>query len=121
MDAVNGEGLEGAETALADVLEAVEEIIDELEIEAHAHTGRRKPRARVYLFRVGKELFRATDPVLTGRQILEIAHKLPPEKYILRQILHGGEVRVVGLDDTVDLRAPGVERFRAMPRTAQDG
>jgi hypothetical protein len=98
-----------------------EEILELIEIEEHAATGKRKPKAKVYAFRVGKERFEVTDPIITGRRILEVAGKIPPEKYILRQVEHGGVLKVIELTDTVALRAPGVERFRAMPRTAQDG
>jgi hypothetical protein len=103
------------------IAEEIEELLEVVEIEAHAGTGRRKPRGRIYVFRVGKQRIEVTDPIITGRKILELAGKIPPEKYTLRQILHGGETKVIGLDEKVDLRAPGIERFRAMPCTAQDG
>jgi hypothetical protein len=102
--------------------EAIElEILELIEIEAYAATRKRKPRAKVYAFRVGKTRIEVKEPVITGRRILELANKLPPEKYILRQVEHGGVLKVIELKDEVDLRAPGVERFRAMPRTAKDG
>jgi len=98
-----------------------EEILELIEIEAYAATLKRKPRAKVYAFRVGKTRIEVTDPIITGRRILELAGKVPPEKYTLRQVEHGGVLKPIALNDEVDLRAPGVERFRAMPRTAQDG
>lgn len=107
-----------------DVIEEITEsgeILELIEIEVYAATLKRKPRAHLYAFRVGKTLIEVKDPIITGRRILELAGKTPPEKYILRQVEHGGVLKVIELDDKVDLRAPGVERFRAMPRTAQDG
>ena len=107
-----------------DVIEEITEsgeILELIEIEVYAATLKRKPRARLYAFRVGKTRIEVKDPIITGRHILELAGKTPPEKYILRQVEHGGVLKVIELDDKVDLRAPGVERFRAMPRTAQDG
>jgi hypothetical protein len=101
--------------------ELEEAILELIEIEEHAASGKRKPRARRYAFRVGKERFEVTDPIITGKQVLEKAGKTPPEKYILRQVEHGGTLKIIELTTEVDLRAPGVERFRAMPRTAQDG
>jgi hypothetical protein len=50
-----------------------------------------------------------------------LAGKVPPEKYTLRQVEHGGVLKLIELKEEVDLRAPCIERFRAMPRTAQDG
>lgn len=97
------------------------EILELVEIEVYAATLKRKPRAHLYAFRVGKMRIEVKDPIITGRRILELAGKVPPEKYILRQVEHGGVLKLIGLNDEVDLRAPGIERFRAMPRTAQDG
>lgn len=98
-----------------------EEILELIEIEAYAATQKRKPRAKLYAFRVGKLRIEVRDPIITGRRILELAGKTPPEKYTLRQVEHGGILKPIELTDEVDLRAPGIERFRAMPRTAQDG
>jgi hypothetical protein len=99
----------------------IEELLEVVDVEQLAASGQRKPRGKVYIFRVGKQRIEVRDPIITGAQILDLAGKRPPEKYTLRQVLHGGEAKVIELDEKVDLRAPGVERFRAMPRTAQDG
>ena len=109
-----------------EVVELLEEIIEEevlelIEIEAYAASLKRKPKAKVYVFRVGKTRIEVTHHLITGRRILELAGKIPPEKYTLRQVEHGGVLKPIELTDEVDLRAPGVERFRAMPRTAKDG
>jgi hypothetical protein len=107
---------------ILDTLEVIEEeILELIEIEAYAASHTRKPKARIYAFRVGKTRIEVMDPIITGRHILELAGKIPPEKYTLRQVLHGGHLKPIELTDEVDLRAPGVERFRAMPRTANDG
>ncbi len=82
---------------------------------------KRKPKARIYALLVGKTRIKVREPEITGRRILELAEKTPPDKYTLRQVEHGGVLKVIGLNDVVDLRAPCIERFRAMPRTAQDG
>ena len=107
---------------ISDLIEEVEEeLLELIEIEEHACTRERKPKAKKYAFRVGKTRIVVEDPIITGRRILELAGKAPPEKYILRQVEHGGILKLIELQDRVDLRAPGVERFRAMPRTANDG
>ena len=125
----HGRGETSAEKAIAEKVENLEALVEDLEeeilelieIEAYAATHKRKPKARVYAFRVGKQRIEVTDPLITGRRILELAGKVPAEKYILRQVEHGGVLKPIELNETVDLRAPGVERFRAMPRTAKDG
>ena len=115
---VIAEKVEEIEALLEDV---EEEVLELIEIEAYAATRTRKPKARVYVFRVGKTRIEVTEPLITGRRFLELAGKVPPEKYTLRQVEHGGVLKPIGLDEQVDLRAPGIERFRAMPSTAQDG
>lgn len=70
------EGVEQIETLLEEIEEDVLEII---EIEVYAETRKRKPKARVYAFRVGKTRIEVTEPIITGRRILELAGKLPPE------------------------------------------
>jgi len=53
------------------------------------------------------------DPVPLGRQILSAARYEPPEEYSLFAILPAGDFEDVRLDETVDLRGRGVERFVA--------
>lgn len=125
-DAVPAEGQAAAELiAVVDIVEVIEddesEMLEIVEIELYAASGKRKPRARTYVFRVGKQRIEVQEPIIMGRRILELAGKVPPENYTLRQIVHGAEPKVIALDETVDLRAPGIERFRAMPTTAKDG
>ena len=45
----------------------------------------------------------------------------PPETYTLRVKLAGDRPQKVELDERVDLRRPGVEKFKALPRDQQEG
>jgi len=86
--------------------------MDELDVEDYAGRNQaRKPKTKTYIIRVDKTQFRVDQPDMTGRAILSLASKLPPEEYRSKQKLHGGEMKTVGLDESVDFRAPGVERF----------
>lgn len=53
------------------------------------------------------------DPVPTGRQILASAGVNPKEEWSLFAILPSGDFEDVRLDETFDLREPGVEAFIA--------
>lgn len=96
----------------------VEEIIV---IEEFGKSGRKPPRARGYKIRVDKEHLVFHEEWVTGRQILVEAKRLPPEKYILREIFANAPPEKIDLDQKVHLRKHGVEKFRTMLKTAQDG
>lgn len=52
------------------------------------------------------------DATPTGKRMLEKAGLTPPGDHVLIQLL-GRSSRSIGLDETVDLRAAGTEKFRA--------
>ena len=96
-------------------------VIDEVvDIEVYVREQKTVPLARAYRIRIDKPHYVVEVPEMTGRQILELAGKKPPEDYVLRQILHGQPVKV-DHDAVVDFRTPGVEKFKTMLKTAQDG
>lgn len=99
--------------------EILEEII---EIEEYAKAGRTPhPRAKGYLIRVDKQKILFDRAKATGREILDAAGKKPPKNYILRQVIRGGGLEKIELDQIVDLARHGVEKFKTMLKTAQDG
>lgn len=108
---------------LADAAEAVgEEVLDEIaDLEEYARVGKRPPRCRGYRIRVNGDRFVVNEPSPTGGQVLTIAGLTPPETYTLRVKVRGEPPRKVGLDEEVDLTAPGVEKFKALPRDQQEG
>ncbi len=96
----------------------VDEIID---VEEYAKAGHTPPHARSYVIRVDKDKITVYVPEMAGREILEKSGKVPPEKYILRQVSKGGGLEKIELDQVVDFRRPGIEKFKTMLKTAQDG
>lgn len=90
-------------------------------VEEYVKAGRKPPRARTYAIRVGKETFHVHEHRLTGRAVLELAGKVPPENYILLQVLRGGQAERIGLDQVVDLLEHDVEKFRTLPRDQTEG
>ena len=53
------------------------------------------------------------DPKATGRQLLETAGFRPAEQHLLFQVLDSGALEELRLDETVELREKGAERFIA--------
>ena len=100
----------------------VEEILNDIiDIEEYAREGKRPPLSRGYRIRVNGEPIVVEKPVVTGREVLTIAGLLPAEDYTLRVKVAGQKPHKVGLNDPVDLRQPGVEKFKALPRDQSEG
>lgn len=51
------------------------------------------------------------DPVVTGRQVLQAVNRRPEKNFQLLLLTSDGELEEIRLDETIDLRRPGVERF----------
>ncbi len=96
---------------------------EEIDIEEHGRSGSkdRHPHARRYVIRVDKTKYTVQVSHMMGRAILELAGKTPPEQYKLTQKFHGGVAKTIGLDEDVDFRAPGVERFMTLKRDQTEG
>jgi hypothetical protein len=110
--------LEKAEDLLEEAEELIEEVVD---LEECAKAGRKPPRAKVYRFKVNETVCTWNEPTILGRQILEQAGLTPPKDYSLRQKVTGGPPKRIDLDETVDLREPGIEKFRAIRRGQSEG
>lgn len=59
----------------------------------------------------GRELM-LRDPLPVGRQVLVVAGLNPADEHVLIELLQPG-TKSIGLDEELDLRAPGREKFRA--------
>ena len=103
------------------VADAREELHDEVEIEVYGKQNIRPPKAKRYVIRIDKVKYTVHVSRMTGRQLLELAGKTPPEKYSISQKLHGGQVKTIGLDEEADFTRPGVERFMTLPLDQTEG
>lgn len=100
----------------------VEEVLDEIvDLEEYAKLGKRPPLSKGYRIRVNGEPYVVHEAEPTGRAILTLAGLLPAADYTLRVKVAGEKPRKVGLDEKVDLRHPGVEKFKALPRDQTEG
>jgi hypothetical protein len=104
------------------VIEAnAEDVVEEADLEELAKAGRNPPPAKRYRIRIDDKHYTVEKPTVTGRELLVLAGKSPPENFILTQKTRGGGVKTIGLNDTVDLTEPGIERFNTLPRQVQEG
>lgn len=84
-------------------------------------TGDRGKPPMDYKIQIDKHLFEVSNPVPTARDLLVLAGKNPPEQFALYLKPKGGQPTRIGLNDTVDLRGPGVERFVTLPLDQTEG
>jgi hypothetical protein len=74
-----------------------------------------------YRIQIDKPFYEVTNPTPTGRELLKIAGKNPPEQFAI-YLKHGGpQPQRIGLEEKVDLRKPGVERFVTLPLDQTEG
>jgi hypothetical protein len=113
---------------MSDELEAagedtgMENVLDEvIDLEEYARQGKRPPLAKGYRILINGEAYVIQDPKPTGREILTLAGLIPPGDYTLRVKRAGERPEKVGLDERVDLRHVGVEKFKALPRDQTEG
>lgn len=99
----------------------VEWEVEEEDLEAAAKAGRAPRRAKRYRLRIDREHFVVARPTITGREILTLAGKVPPERFLLTQKHSGGRAEKIDLGEVVDLRKPGVERFMTLPKDQTEG
>lgn len=99
----------------------VEWEVEEEDLEAAAKEGRAPRRSKRYRLRVDRDYFVVANPLITGREILTLAGKIPPDRFLLTQKFAGGRAENVDLDQVVDLRKPGVERFMTLPKDQTEG
>lgn len=74
-----------------------------------------------YKVQIDKNVYEFRDPTPTGRDLLTRAGKLPPEQFAIYLKVKGEQPQRIGLDQTVDLREPGTERFVTLPLDQTEG
>ena len=97
--------------------------VQEIELEQWSarHPDQPPPHCRRYRIRVDRKRYVVQTPEITGRELLELAEKEPAECFALYQQFRAGHRKRIGLDERVDLRRPGIERFKTLPVDAKDG
>lgn len=113
------QSLRPSDEAGNDVGESIREEIADLE--EYAAQDKAPPRCRGYRIRVNRDKFEIFEPAPTRETILETAGLKPVDQWTLRLKMHGGESRLIQPGERVDLREPGVEKFKALPRDQTEG
>ncbi len=99
----------------------MENNVDIIDIEEYVKEGKTVPSGKKYKIRIDKERYIVEKQIITGREILVLAEKTPPEGYRLDMKFPGGRTEKIELDQTVDLANRGVERFVTLPLDTTEG
>ncbi len=75
----------------------------------------------VFKVQIDKQVHETQDGHPTGRDLLVLAGKNPPEQFGLYMKGKGGQPVRVPLDQRVDLTDPGIERFLTLPLDQTEG
>ncbi|KKC24354.1 multiubiquitin domain-containing protein [Sphingomonas sp. SRS2] len=83
-------------------------------------TDGKDKQPKEYKFQIDKEHYETANPTPTARELLTIAGKLPVERFALYS-KGKGQPRRLELDERVDLREPGNEKFLTLPLDQTEG
>jgi hypothetical protein len=92
-----------------------------IDLEEYAANDKEVPKSGPYKIRINKEKRDWPNPTITGRDILGLVNKTPPEKFAVYERLRGSKPARVELDQSVDLTRKGVERFETLPLEQTEG
>lgn len=86
------------------------------------HQSPEAQREALYKVQIDKAIYELKDPTPTGRELLKLAGKHLVDQFAIYEKPHGGgQPRRIQLDQQVDLRTPGVERFVTLPLDQTEG
>jgi hypothetical protein len=104
------------------LVDDLEEILEELvDLEDCVRRGQKPPRAKQYRIRINGQKYTVSVPGMTGRELLNLADKTPPEKFMVAEKIHGQKPRRIALDEYADFTKPGIEKFLTQPLGQTEG
>jgi len=94
-----------------------------IDIELFVKEGREVPRGHHYHYQiiVDRQKYVVKQECLTGREILQLANKVPTDRFQLNQRFKGGKVVKINYDQIVCFTEPGIEKFMTIPLDQTEG
>ncbi len=92
-----------------------------IDIEELSKTDKQPPKGKKYLIKIDKALYKVEQECMTGKEILEIAGKLPVIRFQLNVKMKSGEVKKIDYDEEICFSQPGIERFMTIPLDQTEG
>jgi hypothetical protein len=94
---------------------------DIVDIEECSKKGHPVLKGKKYRIKIDKAYYEVSVHEMTGRQLLELAKKIPVEQNNLYQKCKNGQSVIIGIDQVVDFTAPGIERFMTQSKSLTEG
>lgn len=94
------------------------EIID---VHEHCQNDQPVPPDCKYKILIDREPYIVDEECLTGKEILLLTHKTPPDRFQLRQKFKDGRVVTIKNDQKVCFTEPGIEKFKTIPLDQTEG
>lgn len=95
--------------------------VDIVDVEECGRENRHPPNGHRYRVKIDHDYHIVAKRIVTARELLTIAGKVPPEKFELEKRVHGGGYVSLDLDEKVDLGEPGIEVFETFPLDETEG
>lgn len=95
-----------------------DEIID---VEEFSKAGKTPPKGKKYRIKIDREKYVVHQECMTGKELLQLAGKNPPDKFLINQKLKGGKVENIALNEKVCFTTPGIEKFVTLPVDQTEG
>ncbi len=93
----------------------------EIDVEQYSKEGKEVPKGHTYIIVVDEIKYKVERECMTGKEILLLAGKTPPDRFQLNLRLNSKKVKRIALDETVCFTEPGIEKFMTMPLDSQEG
>jgi hypothetical protein len=100
--------------------ETTEAEVDVADIEDYTARKKPLPPAKRYGLKIDGKRYEVTTRRISGKDILLLAGKSPPERFQLDKRIRGKFVQV-GLTEIIDLGEPGLEVFETFPLDEREG
>lgn len=94
------------------------EIID---VHEHCQNNQPVPEGCKYKILIDREPYIVHEQCLTGKEILLLTGKTPPDRFQLRQKFKDGRVVTIKNDQKVCFTDPGIEKFKTIPLDQTEG
>lgn len=93
----------------------------EIDVAQYSKEGKEVPKNHHYVIIVDKTRLVSKHECLTGKEILHLAGKTPPERFQLNQRFTNGKVVTIKHDQKVCFTECGIEKFMTIPLDQTEG